>query len=72
MKFTDGYWQLRPGVTPLYPVHVHDVEMIGASRVSLRLATFFAVAYAVSVVPSASVSCSCAGCSTANPSRLRQ
>jgi alpha-D-xyloside xylohydrolase len=26
MKFTDGYWQMRPGVTPYYAVHVHDVE----------------------------------------------
>jgi alpha-D-xyloside xylohydrolase len=25
MKFTDGYWQLRPGVTPHYPAQVHDV-----------------------------------------------
>src|SRR4051812_14544617 len=27
MKFTDGYWQLRPGVEPQYPVHVRDVEV---------------------------------------------
>jgi alpha-D-xyloside xylohydrolase len=26
MKFTDGYWQMRPGVTPHYAVHVHKVE----------------------------------------------
>jgi alpha-D-xyloside xylohydrolase len=26
MKFTDGYWQIRPGVTPYYAVHVHEVE----------------------------------------------
>jgi alpha-D-xyloside xylohydrolase len=26
MKFTDGYWQMRPGVTPYYAVHVHNVE----------------------------------------------
>ena len=25
MKFSDGYWQLRDGVHPLYPVHVRDV-----------------------------------------------
>ncbi|HUM69939.1 MAG TPA: alpha-xylosidase, partial [Chloroflexota bacterium] len=25
MKFTDGYWGFRPGVTPHFPVHVHDV-----------------------------------------------
>lgn len=25
MKFTDGYWQIRPGVTPHWPVHVHEV-----------------------------------------------
>ena len=27
MKFTAGYWQMRPGVTPHYPVHVHEVEV---------------------------------------------
>jgi alpha-D-xyloside xylohydrolase len=27
MKFTDGYWQVRPGVTPYYAVHVHEVEV---------------------------------------------
>ncbi|MFO7680089.1 MAG: alpha-xylosidase [Chloroflexota bacterium] len=27
MKFTDGYWQFRPGMTPHFPVHVHDVEI---------------------------------------------
>ncbi|ACU36906.1 alpha-xylosidase [Actinosynnema pretiosum subsp. pretiosum] len=26
MKFTDGYWLLRPGVTAHFPQHVHDVE----------------------------------------------
>jgi len=26
MKFTDGYWQIRPGVTPHYAVHAHEVE----------------------------------------------
>ncbi len=26
MKFTDGYWQIRPGVTPYYAAHVHEVE----------------------------------------------
>ncbi len=26
MKFTDGYWQMRPGVTPHYAAHVYDVE----------------------------------------------
>ena len=25
MKFTDGYWQSRPDVTPYFPIHVHDV-----------------------------------------------
>uniref|UniRef100_A0A7C4KFN3 alpha-D-xyloside xylohydrolase n=1 Tax=Anaerolinea thermolimosa TaxID=229919 RepID=A0A7C4KFN3_9CHLR len=25
MKFTDGYWQIRPGVTPYWPVQVHEV-----------------------------------------------
>ena len=27
MKFTAGYWQMRPGVTPHYAVHVHEVEV---------------------------------------------
>jgi alpha-D-xyloside xylohydrolase len=27
MKFTDGYWHMRPGVTPHFPVHVHKVEV---------------------------------------------
>ena len=26
MKFTDGFWLMRPGVTPIYPVQVHEVE----------------------------------------------
>ena len=27
MKFTDGYWNMRPGVTPHYAVHVHDIDV---------------------------------------------
>jgi alpha-D-xyloside xylohydrolase len=27
MKFTDGFWQMRPGVTPYFPVQVHEVEV---------------------------------------------
>ena len=27
MKFTDGYWQFRPGVTPYYAAQVHEVEI---------------------------------------------
>ena len=27
MKFTDGYWLMRPGVTLYAPVHVHEVEI---------------------------------------------
>jgi alpha-D-xyloside xylohydrolase len=27
MKFTDGFWRLRPGVTAHHPVHVHDVKI---------------------------------------------
>ena len=26
MKFTDGFWRMRQGVTPYYPVQVHEVE----------------------------------------------
>ena len=27
MKFTDGYWQVRPGMTPHYAEQVHDIEI---------------------------------------------
>ena len=27
MKFTDGYWQMRPGNTPHYAAQVHDVTV---------------------------------------------
>lgn len=27
MKFTAGYWEMRPGVTPHHAAHVHDVEL---------------------------------------------
>jgi len=27
MKFTDGYWQVRPGMTPHYAAQVHEVEI---------------------------------------------
>jgi alpha-D-xyloside xylohydrolase len=27
MKFTDGYWHMRPGVTPYFAVEAHDVEV---------------------------------------------
>jgi len=27
MKFTDGYWQIRAGMTPHYAAQVHDVEI---------------------------------------------
>jgi alpha-D-xyloside xylohydrolase len=27
MKFTDGYWQMRPGYTPYFATQVHDVEI---------------------------------------------
>ena len=27
MKFTDGYWQMRKGVTPYYAAQVHDIEI---------------------------------------------
>ncbi|MCB0112706.1 MAG: hypothetical protein KDD84_01395, partial [Caldilineaceae bacterium] len=26
MKFTAGYWMFRPGVTPMFPAQVHDVQ----------------------------------------------
>src|SRR5579859_4634194 len=26
MKFTDGYWRLRPGVTAHYPAQAYDIE----------------------------------------------
>ncbi|HEX8236024.1 MAG TPA: alpha-xylosidase [Abditibacteriaceae bacterium] len=27
MKFTNGYWEMRPGMTPYNPAHVHDVSV---------------------------------------------
>ncbi len=27
MKFTDGYWQMRPGFTPFFATQVHDIEI---------------------------------------------
>jgi alpha-D-xyloside xylohydrolase len=41
MKFSDGYWMMREGVTATHPVHVHDVE---ATATEL---TVFAVTTAV-------------------------
>lgn len=29
MKFTDGFWHKRPGVSALHPAHVHDVSVNG-------------------------------------------
>ena len=26
MKFTDGYWQMRPGNQAFYPVQAYDIE----------------------------------------------
>src|SRR5436190_1856550 len=31
MKFTDGYWQIRPGMIPYYAAQVHDLEIDPAS-----------------------------------------
>lgn len=38
MKFTDGHWQMRPGFTPHYAVHVHDV-VIEADAITVYAAT---------------------------------
>src|SRR5215211_5405453 len=27
IKFTDGYWHMRPGITPYFPIQVHEVEI---------------------------------------------
>lgn len=27
MKFTDGFWQLRPGVTALYAQEAYDIDV---------------------------------------------
>jgi alpha-D-xyloside xylohydrolase len=27
MKFTEGYWQFRKGVSPYFPAHVHEVDV---------------------------------------------
>jgi len=43
MKFTDGYWTIRAGVKPFFPVHAHDVEettrTLTAYATTRRLAT---------------------------------
>ncbi|MDX6228259.1 MAG: alpha-D-xyloside xylohydrolase, partial [Frankiales bacterium] len=31
MKFSDGYWGLRDGVSPIYPNHVEEVEQAGST-----------------------------------------
>lgn len=31
MKFTDGFWQLRPGVTALYGQEAYDIQQVDAS-----------------------------------------
>src|SRR5690606_15051686 len=31
MKFTDGFWQLRPGVTALYAQEAYDIEQTDAT-----------------------------------------
>lgn len=28
MKFTDGFWMLRPGVEPLYATEAHDIDLV--------------------------------------------
>ena len=36
MKFTDGFWQVRPGVTPLYAEEAYDILAgDGAVRVTV-------------------------------------
>ncbi|GAA1758519.1 alpha-xylosidase [Agromyces humatus] len=35
MKFTDGFWQLRPGVEPIYAREVHDVWPDGDHRLQV-------------------------------------
>src|SRR3954449_4671362 len=27
MKFTDGYWHMRAGITPHFPIQAHDVAI---------------------------------------------
>ncbi len=29
MKFSNGYWRMRDGVTPMYPMEVRDVQVTG-------------------------------------------
>ena len=31
MKFTDGFWQTRPGVTPLFAQEAYDIEACESS-----------------------------------------
>ena len=32
MKFTDGYWHMRPDVTPHFAVQAHEVEVEDKAR----------------------------------------
>lgn len=34
MKFSDGYWQMRPGLTAHFPAHAHEVEVQGDALVA--------------------------------------
>jgi alpha-D-xyloside xylohydrolase len=38
MKFTDGYWEMRPGVKPYYADHPHEVET-GNGSITVYAAT---------------------------------
>ncbi len=38
MKFSDGFWQMRPGVTPHYAVQVHEIE-VEAGALTVHAAT---------------------------------
>ena len=36
MKFTDGYWHMRPDVTPHCAVQVHEVEVEAEDQAEVR------------------------------------
>ena len=39
MKFTDGFWQLRPGVTPLYAQEAYDIWPEGENGIVVTAPT---------------------------------
>ena len=64
MKFTDGYWQVRDGFSPLHPAQVDDVRTDPAAGTM--------TVYAPTAAGSARTSSTWAGWSGEKPSRTCQ